>query len=53
MLLRSKPPGHRGTAELDENAPIANKFELMGNYPNPFNPETKIKFSTERDSDVE
>ena len=25
----------------------------MGNYPNPFNPETKIKFSTERDSNVE
>ena len=44
---------YTGTAELDENAPIANKFELMGNYPNPFNPETKIKFSTERDSDVE
>ena len=40
-------------AELDENAPVANKFELMGNYPNPFNPETKIKFSTERDSNVE
>ena len=40
-------------AELDEDAPIANKFELMGNYPNPFNPETKIKFSTERDSNVE
>ena len=40
-------------AELDETAPIANKFQLMGNYPNPFNPETKIKFSTERDSNVE
>ena len=39
--------------ELDETAPIASKFELMGNYPNPFNPETKIKFSTERDSNVE
>jgi len=37
----------------DENAPVALKFELIGNYPNPFNPETKIKFSTERDSDVQ
>jgi hypothetical protein len=38
--------------ELDESAPVAGKFELMGNYPNPFNPETKIRFSTERDSQV-
>ena len=38
--------------ELDEGAPVASKFELMGNYPNPFNPETKIRFSTEKDSQV-
>ncbi len=40
------------SADLDEDVPVANKFELLGNYPNPFNPETKIRFATERDSHV-
>ncbi|MDP6170308.1 MAG: FlgD immunoglobulin-like domain containing protein, partial [Candidatus Marinimicrobia bacterium] len=39
-------------AEVDEDAPIAEEFTLHGNYPNPFNPETKIRFATERASDV-
>ncbi len=37
---------------VDKNAPIAAKFELFGNYPNPFNPTTSIKFATEKFSDV-
>lgn len=38
--------------EIDKSAPVASKFALHGNYPNPFNPSTKIKFSTEMTSDV-
>ena len=43
---------YTGMTEVDEDAPLAEKFTLHGNYPNPFNPETKIKFATERFSDV-
>ena len=38
--------------EVDEEAPLAQKFEVYGNYPNPFNPSTQIKFATEKSSDV-
>ncbi|MBL51153.1 MAG: hypothetical protein CMG57_04265 [Candidatus Marinimicrobia bacterium] len=38
---------------MDQDAPIAQKFEVYGNYPNPFNPSTQIKFATEKFSDVQ
>ena len=38
--------------EVDEEAPLAQKFEVYGNYPNPFNPSTQIKFATEKSSNV-
>ncbi|MBJ13335.1 MAG: hypothetical protein CMG62_09740 [Candidatus Marinimicrobia bacterium] len=41
---------YNATTEVESEAPIAEKFELHGNFPNPFNPVTKIRFSTERES---
>jgi len=38
--------------EVDEEALLPQKFEVYGNYPNPFNPSTQIKFATEKSSDV-
>ena len=43
---------YAATSEIDSKAPVADKFELLGNFPNPFNPITKIRFSTERESFV-
>ena len=38
-------------SSVDEGI-VAEKFEIKGNYPNPFNPMTKIRFSNDRTSNV-
>lgn len=37
---------------VNEKTPIPLSIELLGNYPNPFNPSTKIKYSINVNSDV-
>jgi len=39
------------TASTDQNI-ISNKIKLIGNYPNPFNPSTKIIFDVYEKSDI-
>ena len=37
---------------VDNDNITADKFELKGHYPNPFNPTTKIRFTNDRASNV-
>ncbi len=39
-------------SSIEEISVLADKFELLGNYPNPFNPATKIAFNLPKDANV-
>lgn len=41
-----------GSTTVKENVQRSYQFILFDNYPNPFNPSTKIKFVLERDSEI-
>ncbi len=40
-----------GTLNVDNDL-MPSKFKILGNYPNPFNPATKINFSVNQPSDI-
>ena len=43
---------YTGALSTVDEGIIAEKFEIKGNYPNPFNPITKIRFSNDRTANV-
>ena len=41
------------TTGIETNLPLQNTFRLMGNYPNPFNPFTYIRFELSQAQQIE
>ena len=41
-----------GVSDEAPSTTVPDKFELLANYPNPFNPSTTIAFTLERESDI-
>lgn len=47
-------PDRAEPTDVDDFGPVAqpNRFAILGNFPNPFNPATRIEFSLERASEI-